>query len=139
MAISPHHSSTPQIEKDPRVRAEQTANELEKLGHVRAAVEHRLRIVSDRDKAKGDAQIQPQAFEIGDHVFLRHEDKYGLEYNWKGQYVVISKKDEQNIYQLEHSLANHILLGYTRIDYNEYTRTPLTNLGTTPACRAAWR
>jgi hypothetical protein len=77
---------------------------------------------------------------VGDHVFLRHEDKYGLEYNWKGPYVVIGKKDEQNIYQLEHITGEpHPSWVHTDRLQRVYADTIDTPWYNPSVSRAAWR
>ncbi|KAG0741236.1 hypothetical protein G6F22_005145 [Rhizopus arrhizus] len=88
------------IANDPRTIAEHTARELESLGQERAAAEQRMRAVSEADKLKWDAVITKVDFEIGDHVLLRNEQKYGLEYNWMGPYIITGKNDTTNIYKL---------------------------------------
>jgi hypothetical protein len=92
----------PKFSKDPRVIADQTATELEKLNQVRAAVEIRMRATNSKDKERWDKLITPQDFEIGDHVLVRHENKFGLEYNWFGPFVVTGKNEETHVYRLEH-------------------------------------
>ncbi|EIE92297.1 hypothetical protein RO3G_17168 [Rhizopus delemar RA 99-880] len=88
------------IANDPRTIAEHTARELEDLGQERAAAEQRMRVVSEADKLKWDAAITKVDFEVGDHVLLRNEQKYGLEYNWMGPYIITGKNDTTNIYKL---------------------------------------
>ncbi|KAG1282954.1 hypothetical protein G6F66_011024 [Rhizopus arrhizus] len=88
------------VANDPRTVAEHTARELEELGQVRAAAEKRMLAVSEYDKQRWDAAIMKVDFEVGDHVLLRNEQKYGLEYNWMGPYLVVDKNEATNIYKL---------------------------------------
>jgi len=85
---------------DPRTVAEHTARELESLGQVRAASAHRMKMVSESDKERWDAAIEKLEFEVGDHVLLRNEQKYGLEYNWMGPFIVVDKNSESHVYKL---------------------------------------
>lgn len=90
----------PLVANDPRTIAEHTARELEELGQVRAAAAKRMMAVAEYDKQRWDAAIDKLDFEIGDHVLLRNEQKYGLEYNWFGPFLVVDKNENINIYKL---------------------------------------
>ncbi|KAG1468527.1 hypothetical protein G6F56_003781 [Rhizopus delemar] len=88
------------VANDSRTVAEHTARELEDLGQARAAAHKRMVSVSEYDKKRWDALITKIDYEIGDHVLLRNEQKYGLEYNWMGPYLVVDKNEDSNIYKL---------------------------------------
>lgn len=90
----------PAVANDPRTVAEHTAKELEDLGQVRAAAHKRMVIVSEYDKKRWDALVTKVDYEVGDHVLLRNEQKYGLEYNWMGPYLVVAKNEDTNVYKL---------------------------------------
>lgn len=85
---------------DPRTIAEHTARELEALGQARAAAEARMRAVQEQDKERWDAHVEKLEFEVGDHVLLRNEQKYGLEYNWSGPYLIVAKNEASHVYKL---------------------------------------
>ena len=88
------------ISQDPRTIAEHTARELEELGQVRAAAHQRMQAVQEQDKLRWDASVEKLYFEVGDHVLLRHEQKYGLEYNWAGPFIIVDKNDESHVVKL---------------------------------------
>jgi hypothetical protein len=94
-----------QFTKDPVVIAERNAEDLAKLGQVRASIEWKTKSVSAADKKRWDAKIKPLTLEIGDHVRMRKESKLGLEPNWLGPYVVVGRNLETLIYKLEHVLG----------------------------------
>ena len=85
--------------------AERNAEDLAKLGQVRASIEWKSKSVSARDKQRWDAKIKPLTLEIGDHGRMRKESKLGLEPNWLGPYVVVDRNLETHIYKLEHVLG----------------------------------
>jgi hypothetical protein len=88
------------VTQDPRTVAEHTARELEELGQVRAAAEQRMKAVQEQDKLRWDSAIDKLEFEVGDHVFVRHEQKYGLEFNWLGPFIIVDKNEESHVYKL---------------------------------------
>lgn len=65
-----------------------TANELSALGQHRAAAEARLKVRSDADKLRWDTAMDVKEYEVGDLVMLTHEDKFGLEPNFKGPFII---------------------------------------------------
>ncbi|CDH60631.1 hypothetical protein RO3G_11541 [Lichtheimia corymbifera JMRC:FSU:9682] len=76
------------------------------LRKVRAIAEQRLKDNAARDKARWDSIMKPQVFAIGDHVLMRHENKFSLEYNWKGPYRIIARHLDTHIYQLQDMNGN---------------------------------
>ncbi|KAG1225834.1 hypothetical protein G6F67_009193 [Rhizopus microsporus] len=128
------------IAQDPRTIAEHTARELESLGQIRAAAQKRMEAVSEGDKRKWDATIKKLNFEVGDHVLMRNEQKYGLEYNWMGPFIVTAKNDVTNIYKLV-SVGGEPYPSWVHVDRLKEVRadsidTPWYN---PTVSRAAWR
>ena len=72
-----------------------------KIREARALAEKRLQDNAAKDKAKWDAAIKPQTFSVGDHVLMRHENKFSLEYNWKGPFKILKANLDTHIYQLQ--------------------------------------
>ncbi|KAH8555098.1 hypothetical protein BGW37DRAFT_532535 [Umbelopsis sp. PMI_123] len=94
--------SRPPKPSDLRPQVEVRAQKLEELGRLREAAEQRSRVVSTADKERWDAKIEPKIFDVGDHVLIRHENKFGLEFNWFGPFKVIQRNLATGIYKLEH-------------------------------------
>ena len=125
---------------DPRSIAEHTARELENIGQIRAAAAHRMKMVSESDKRRWDAAVEKLEFEIGDHVLLRNEQKYGLEYNWIGPFVIVGRNEANHVYKLE-TISGEPYSSWVHIDRlkgvkAESIDTPWYN---PTVSRAAWR
>jgi hypothetical protein len=128
------------LAQDPLTIAEFTARELESLGQVRAAAQKRMEAVSEGDKLKWDAAIKKLDFEVGDHVLVRNEQKYGLEYNWMGPFIVTAKNDVTNVYKLV-SIGGEPYPSWVHVDRLKEVKaesidTPWYN---PTVSRAAWR
>lgn len=104
-----------EAQQDPRAIAELTAQELERLNQGRAAATARMKVVSDKDKAKWDQAIEPFDFEVGDYVKMTHEARFGLEPKYKGPYVVVGKNQDFGTYKLE-SLQGEPLDSWVHVD-----------------------
>ncbi|KAJ8651445.1 hypothetical protein O0I10_013004 [Lichtheimia ornata] len=76
------------------------------LRKARATAEQRLKNNAASDKARWDALMKPQVFAVGDHVLMRHENKFSLEYNWKGPYRVLARNLDTHIYQIQDMNGN---------------------------------
>ncbi|KAG2213622.1 hypothetical protein INT45_010121 [Circinella minor] len=88
-------------EQDKSITIKGRVVEARKLQEARLIAEEKLKNNAAKDKAKWDAQLKPQIFSVGDHVLMRHENKFSLEYNWKGPFKVIATNLDTDIYQLE--------------------------------------
>ena len=75
--------------------------EVRQLLAARQLAETRLKNNAAKDKAHWDAALKPQKFAIGDHVLMRHENKFSLEYNWKGPFRVLAVNYDTHIYKLQ--------------------------------------
>ena len=71
------------------------------LRKARATAEQRLKNNAEKDKALWDAIMKPQVFAVGDHVLMRHENKFSLEYNWKGPFRILARNLDTHIYQIQ--------------------------------------
>lgn len=136
--IRPYFGKT--VAQDPRTVAEHTARELEELGQTRAAAEKRMQVVQEQDKSRWDALVDKLDFEIGDHVLLRNEQKFGLEYNWFGPFIIVDKNEEQHIFKLV-SVAGEPYSSWVHVDRLKEVKaesidTPWYN---PTVSRAAWR
>lgn len=76
------------------------------LRKVRAMAEQRLKDNAARDKTRWDLLMKPQVFAVGDHVLLRHENKFSLEYNWKGPYRILDRNLDTHVYQIQDMNGN---------------------------------
>jgi hypothetical protein len=85
---------------DPRIQADIRMKRLDELAKFREAAEKRAEMVSKEDKECWDSKIIPQIFDVGDHVLVRLEVKYGLDLNWFGPFVVIQRNLSSGIYKL---------------------------------------
>ncbi|KAG2190783.1 hypothetical protein INT47_012934, partial [Mucor saturninus] len=85
---------------DPQVLATDALTYLRNLRKAREEAESRVRTNSLQDKERWDAIMKPHSFAIGAHVLMRHENKFGLEYNWMGPYLVIDKNPDTDVYKL---------------------------------------
>jgi hypothetical protein len=103
------------VSQDPRTIAEHTARELEELGQVRAAAEKRMQAVQEQDKQRWDALVEKLDFEVGDHVLVRHEQKYGLEFNWVGPFIIVEKNETSHIFKLV-SIAGEPYPSWVHVD-----------------------
>lgn len=130
----------PAVANDPRTIAEHTARELEDLGHVRAAAHKRMVMAYEYDKKRWDESIIKVDFEVGDHVLLRNEQKYGLEYNWMGPYLVVDKNAESNIYKLM-TLGGEPYQSWVHVDQLKIVKAEaIKDVWYNPTVsRAAWR
>lgn len=131
-----------EAQRDPRAMAELTAQELERLNQGRAAATARMKVISSKDKERWDQAIEPFDFEIGDHVKMTHETRFGLEPRYKGPYVIIGKNEDFGTYKLE-TLEGKPLDSWVHVD-----RLAKVNIGeqepTSPwynptQARAHWR
>ena len=75
--------------------------EVRRLLEARQLAEDRLKTNAAKDKARWDAALKPQIFFTGDHVLMRHENKFSLEYNWKGPFRVLAVNHDTHIYKLQ--------------------------------------
>ncbi|KAJ8657619.1 hypothetical protein O0I10_006684 [Lichtheimia ornata] len=50
--------------------------------------------------------MKPQVFNVGDYVLLRHENKFSLEYNWKGPYRILARNLDTHVYQIQDMQSN---------------------------------
>ena len=75
--------------------------EARRLWEARLIAEQNLKNQAAKDKATWDAVLKPQIFAVGDHVLMRHENKFGLEYNWKGPFKVLAVNLDYHVYQLQ--------------------------------------
>ena len=75
--------------------------EVRRLREARALATARLESNAAKDKVRWDAALKPQKFNVGDHVLMRHENKFSLEYNWKGPFLVLAANYDTNIYKLQ--------------------------------------
>lgn len=127
--------------KDPRVVAELTAQELEKVNQARAAATARMKAIGQKDKERWDKALNVVDFDVGDYVKLTHEGRYGLEPQYKGPYIVIAKKPDFGTYKLE-TIQGQPLASWVHAD-----RLAKVNFDTEPASpwfdptatRAEWR
>lgn len=87
--------------RDETAIAYHTARELTALGQHRAAAEARLKVRSEEDKIKWDLAMKGVDYEVGDLVMLTHEDKFGLEPNYKGPFIVTEVFEEYGTCRLE--------------------------------------
>ena len=74
--------------------------EARRLQEAHLIAEKKLKNNALQDKAKWDALLKPQIFSVGDHVLMRYENKFSLEYNWKGPFKVLTVNIDTHIYQL---------------------------------------
>ncbi|KAG2190801.1 hypothetical protein INT47_010410, partial [Mucor saturninus] len=142
--VLPGDTMEPYIDKavseDPRDFAEARAQELEKLDDARLAAELRLSLASDKDKVRWDAAMKAISFELGDHVKLTHEGRFGLEPKFKGPFIIVNKNTEYGTYKLE-TLSGEPLASWVHVDRLYPVRGDVSD---TPwydptASRAAWR
>ena len=75
--------------------------EARRLREARLIAEQKLKNQAAKDKANWDAVLKPQIFSVGDHVLMRHENKFSLEYNWKGPFKVLAVNLDYHVYQLQ--------------------------------------
>ncbi|KAG2207610.1 hypothetical protein INT45_004096, partial [Circinella minor] len=88
-------------EPDPSLIVQGRVPEARRLREARILAERKLKNNAAKDKATWDAVLKPQIFSIGDHVLMRHENKFSLEYNWKGPFKVIATNIDTHIYKLQ--------------------------------------
>ena len=89
--------------------------EARRLRKARILAEQKLKANANLDKAKWDALLKPQIFSVDDHVLMRHENKLGLEYNWKGPFKVLAANLEYHTYQLQ-DLNGHTYSSWVHTD-----------------------
>ncbi|OAD65355.1 hypothetical protein PHYBLDRAFT_176267 [Phycomyces blakesleeanus NRRL 1555(-)] len=104
------------ISKDPHVIANQTADQLENVGRAREAAELCMSVMSSKDKEKWDAVIKKVLFEIGNHVKLTHEGRFGLEPQFKGPFIVMNKNNKYGTYQLK-TMEGKPLASWVHVDW----------------------
>ncbi|KAG2190788.1 hypothetical protein INT47_000170 [Mucor saturninus] len=88
------------IPNDPTMISDGAIPFLRKLQQARIDADARVAANSQQDKERWDSIMKPHQFAIGEHLLLRHENKFGLEYNWMGPYIVVDKNFDKNIYKL---------------------------------------
>ncbi|KAG2191851.1 hypothetical protein INT47_002866, partial [Mucor saturninus] len=128
------------ISEDPRAIADKTADQLENVGRAREAAELRMKVMSAKDKEKWDAVIKKVSFEIGDHVKLTHEGRFGLEPKFKGPFIVINKNENFGTYQLK-TMEGKTLASWVHVDrlYKIHGNAPQDTWYNPTASRSAWR
>ncbi|KAG2190799.1 hypothetical protein INT47_010346 [Mucor saturninus] len=88
------------LPEDPQVLADSSLPFLRQLRQARQDAEARVTNISQQDKDRWDSIMKPHQFAIGEYLLLRHENKFGLEYNWMGPYIVVDKNPDTNIYKI---------------------------------------
>ncbi|KAJ8651193.1 hypothetical protein O0I10_013365, partial [Lichtheimia ornata] len=76
------------------------------LREARLLAEQRLKNNAKHDKERWDSIMKPQVFNVGDYVLLRHENKFSLEYNWKGPYRILARNLDTHVYQIQDMQSN---------------------------------
>ncbi|OAD71944.1 hypothetical protein PHYBLDRAFT_169855 [Phycomyces blakesleeanus NRRL 1555(-)] len=88
------------IPDDPTLVSDGAIPFLRNLQQARKNADARVTANSQQDKERWDSIMKPHQFAIGEHLLLQHENKFGLEYNWMGPYIVVDKNFDKNIYKL---------------------------------------
>ncbi|OAD72661.1 hypothetical protein PHYBLDRAFT_73069 [Phycomyces blakesleeanus NRRL 1555(-)] len=88
------------IPDDPSLVSDGVIPFLHNLQQARINADARVATNSQQDKEQWDSIMKPHQFAISKHLLLWHENKFGLEYNWMGPYIVIDKNADKNIYKL---------------------------------------
>ncbi|OAD79028.1 hypothetical protein PHYBLDRAFT_164114 [Phycomyces blakesleeanus NRRL 1555(-)] len=88
------------ISDDPSLVSDGAIPFLRNLQQARINADARVATNSQQDKERWDSIMKPHQFAISEHLLLQHENKFGLEYNWMGPYIVIDKNADKNIYKL---------------------------------------
>ncbi|KAG0162079.1 hypothetical protein DFQ30_003918, partial [Apophysomyces sp. BC1015] len=89
------------IASDPQDIVEDGLTYLKRLHEACNSATKWVQKASLQDKERWDAIMTWQEFEVGDHVLLWYENRFSLEYNWMGPYVVLEKNPNVDIYKIE--------------------------------------
>lgn len=101
--------------KEPKDHFDNRKPSLLRLREARATAAERLRANAQCDKAIWDAIMIHQIFNVGDTVLMRHENKYSLEYNWKGPYTIIKRNLNSDTYQIK-DMNNQVYRSWVHTD-----------------------
>lgn len=101
--------------EDPKEIFDNRKPSLLRLRETRANAAEKLRANAQRDKALWDATMTHQVFNIGDMVLMRHENKFSLEYNWKGPFSIIKRNLDSDTYQIK-DMNNQVYRSWVHTD-----------------------
>lgn len=128
---------------DPQAHVSSRLPTLRSLRDARAQAITRMQKDREKDKAQWDLLTKKQVYSVGDFVLLRHENKFGLEYNWRGPYKIVERNLDTDIYKL-HSMNGEAYKSWVHTDrlrpihINKADGNPDTWYDPT-ATRARWR
>jgi hypothetical protein len=89
------------LDDDARTLKDHRLPSLRQLREARAQATTRMNRDRAADKRRWDFHTEHRVYKTGDHVLMRHENKLGLEFNWKGPFVVIACNSSTDTYQLQ--------------------------------------
>lgn len=99
--LSPFIVPDPDDGSQEDVEQQRVGGTLRELRSARQNAVIRTNSDRDKDKARWDLIMKRQVFSVGDFVLMRHENRFGLEYNWKGPYKVIAVNPDTDTYQVQ--------------------------------------